>query len=201
MSIRQKLPLLGALAATPTLTASVEPAVGGDFARAPAAYVAPSSEQVALRAAFKARMLQIAPGDKLAIAGDRLGPDPALGRALAIFSDGSGRVSRSAAPRTNTDIPECHAAGSVKGKTSRCSKANASKCGSGAAGGAPRTNTDIPECHAPGSKACGGGKAGGAPRTNTDIPECRAPGAKNCGSSNGSRTPGTNEGTGCLTHH
>jgi len=79
MAKSRKLPWLGALVATPAMTASVQPAAATPTPPTAAASDASAPAQAeALRAALKAELLSISPADMLTIAGDRMGPDPLL---------------------------------------------------------------------------------------------------------------------------
>ncbi|MFI4975048.1 MAG: hypothetical protein ACHP84_10960 [Caulobacterales bacterium] len=89
----RKLPLIGALIATPAMTAAFEPGPAHASASSPAAFAAPARSEAA-RTALKEALLSIPLGEKLAIAGARLGPDPAPAPAARLFRsaarDGSG---------------------------------------------------------------------------------------------------------------
>ena len=74
MAKKNKLPLLGALAATPVMTASVAQAQTFDLS--PGIAGAPAIGEAT---AMKLQLLTLTPGEKLSIAGDRVGGGPALG--------------------------------------------------------------------------------------------------------------------------
>ena len=180
MSNNRFLPLLGAVLATPALTAAFETAQAHDT-DAHTQLTEPSANAISSQAAetLKVELLRLAPADKLALAGDRLGASPAdavgLARARAVLKSGGVELAeRAAAPRTNTDIPECRGA-----------SADAKGAGASGAGAALRTNTNIPECLSPAASAKGAGASGSGAsmRTNTDIPECQASAAKGSGAS------------------
>ena len=180
MSNNRFLPLLGAVLATPALTAAFEPAQAHNAdarTRLPGSPTTAASSQAAEM--LKVELLRLAPADKLAIAGERLGASPAddlgLIRARTVLKGGGMELAeRAAAPRTNTDIPECRGA-----------SADAKGAGASAAGTALRTNTNIPECLSPNAsaKSAGASGLGASMRTNTDIPECQAAVAKGAGAS------------------
>jgi hypothetical protein len=172
MSNNRFLPILGAILATPALTAAFEPAQAHDI-DARSRLDGPPASAASGQAAetLKTELLRLAPADKLAISGDRLGASPAddlgLTRAPTVLKGGGAEYAeRAAAPRTHTDIPEC-----------RAPSADAKSAGGGGTGVAPRTNTDIPECQAAAAKGSGAAGAGAALRTNTNIPECLSPNA------------------------
>ena len=114
MAKKNKLPLLGALAATPVMTASVAQAQTFDVR--PAAAIA-GVAAVAQAAALKLQLLTLNPGEKLSIAGDRLGGEP-LTPASGRLS-GDGRTGRSAS-RVSIDC-------TVKVKSSAVSASCAAK--------------------------------------------------------------------------
>ena len=141
MSNKRFFPLLSAVLATPTLTAAFGSAAAHDVDPRTMRSSLPPSEVMSFAGeTLKAELLRLRPADKLAIAGDRIGASAAIkfgpdrDRRL-LKGAGVYLAERSAAPRTNSDIPECHAS-------------NAGVKGAGATGSgvAPRTNTDIPEC-------------------------------------------------------
>ncbi len=191
MSNNRLFSFLGAVLATPSLTASMAPAMQNDVdPRAIQGATAPGVATDRTIVALKAEMLGLSPAEKLAIAGDRLGSsfDESSSRAGAhsVLKGGGAYYADAAAPlRTNTNIPECQGS-------------NVGVKGAGATGvdTAPRTNTDIPECHSPsmGAKGSGATGFGTAPRTNTDIPECLSPsmGAKGSGATGFGTAPRTN---------
>jgi hypothetical protein len=179
MSIKHRLPLLGALVATPALTASVEPAVGKEIVKAHAPYTTIAEPgYVAALSALKAAMLAIAPSEKLAIAGDRLGADPTL---TTLQRDG--RIRRAAVVRA-TAAPPC---------TSMCRAPSGSvKGGTGAA-------TAACTVHPEANKACGSSRIGRSnntgPQCKVTAPELKATMANNaCHSQEAKRSCGANTG-------
>ena len=113
MAKRTKLPLLGALTATPVLTAGVAQAQSFDLSPARAA---PAPAQAV---ALKAELLTLAPNEKLAIAGDRLGGDPLRLESWTAAVAAGGAVK----PKLTAACPHGAQTDAVKGKgvgASRC---------------------------------------------------------------------------------
>lgn len=132
MTKRNRAPWLGALVATPALTVNVAPAAAISVGTTPTPAFAAANEYATLKSSLLAMNLD----EKLAVAGDRIGTDPLV---LTAGSDSQG--TRGAAPRTNTDIPECHTASTASG-----AKTKSGHRGSAMSKALMRTNTNIPEC-------------------------------------------------------
>jgi hypothetical protein len=202
MAKRSVAPWLGALLATPAVTVSVEPSAARVLPVSPQVS-APTAERSALRAGLEALSLD----EKLAIAGDRVGPDPLM------LSAWTSSGTWGAAPRTNTDIPECH---TPNGTSASGAKTKGGHRTSARSKTVLRTNTDIPECRGTGAatganhlaqtttcttphgtlytaSGAGAPKGGAIQRTSLEMAICRGPQAlAACGTTQGRTAPRTN---------
>ncbi|MFI4934447.1 MAG: hypothetical protein ACHP7N_07500 [Caulobacterales bacterium] len=104
MANNRKLPLLGALIATPAFTASFEPAAAYEVKPASIAAPGPTTTEAA-RTALKSALLAIRPTEKLAIAGERLGLDPTL----SLANEQAGISHNKVSARTCAAVAMCAA--------------------------------------------------------------------------------------------
>ncbi len=121
MTIRKSMaPWLGALVATPALTVNVAPASATSMQPRPTAVSAGAGD----RSALMTGLLSMSLDEKIAVAGDRIGADP-----LAV-TIATSRVRGATVMKTNTDIPECHAASTASGAAKGNIHRGSAQCGS-----------------------------------------------------------------------